>query len=673
MRKSYSETIQTYPVNAESDPAQITARRNRYRLGIFLGIFLLSGSVGLTYTFIRPAVYQSTATLLVTLAEPATSIMPAITDPPTTRIDVERFPRNDDPHYAAIQRQVLASPELGNKVRERLSGKEAPLLADNATGLDDELEAVLVGDTNMIELHAQGPQPERLPLLLNTWIEIYLTLQADAEKNAAASTLITLQQQLQELTAKLAAKRQQLEQFRQRYDIISAESLENPTPAQLKGLQESLNKASEKEAAAKAQWAALKDAIAQGKPVLPNQDLVRLDQLQSRADQLREQLKQLGERFTPKFMAIDPDIVSVTKNLEKLEKQIADARQQSQQRVLTEAERELVSAHQTVVDLQQQLTTRKQTAQAFTARFAEQKTLQQEVAQLEQIYQQKQTRLVQEEIAHQQNFPKVTVLNQPTLPVTPIYPNYWRDAGFSVAGSLLLGILAVGLYELLNRSPEPSARSETRLHVYAIPETRLTAVSRAPLSSVDQPALTQTPPHFELTVAEVSALLAVADPAGRLLIALLLSGLSIEEVITLRWEQVDLAVTTLQVAGANTRSIPLSGLLQMELTRQAQDLPTATDPVVQDQGNPLTVEDATAWLEDIAHEADVADPARVNPQQLRHTYLAFLVRQGLRLTDLEQIAGHLTPTVLAKYKTLSPPGLSRALEQVDWIYPALQS
>ncbi|MCC9000218.1 MAG: hypothetical protein LM522_12120, partial [Candidatus Contendobacter sp.] len=604
MRKSYSETIQTYPVDAESDPAQITARRNRYRLGIFLGIFLLSGVAGLTYTFIRPAVYQSTATLLVTLAEPATSIIPAITDPSTTRVEVERFPRNDDPHYAAIQRQVLASPELWNKVYERLSGKEAPRLADNATELDDGLEAVLVGDTNMIELHARGPQPERLPLLLNTWIEIYLTLQADAEKNAAASTLLTLQQQLQELTPKIAAKRQQLEQFRQRYDIVFAENLENPAPAQLKGLQESLNKASEKEAAAKAQWAALKDAIAQGKPVLPNQDLVRLDQLQSRADQLREQLKQLGERFTPKFMAIDPDIVSVTKNLEKLEKQIADARQQSQQRVLTEAERELVSAHQTVVDLQQQLTTRKQTAQAFTARFAEQKTLQQELAQLEQIYQQKQTRLVQEEIAHQQNFPKVTVLNQPTLPTTPIYPNYWRDAGFSVAGSLLLGILAVGLYELLNRSPEPSARSETRLHVYAIPETRLTAVSRAPLSSADQPALTQTPPHFELTVAEVSALLAVADPAGRLLIALLLSGLSIEEVITLRWEQVDLAATTLQVAGANARSIPLSGLLQMELTRQAQARPAATDPVVQEQGSSLTVEDATAWLENIAHEAD---------------------------------------------------------------------
>jgi hypothetical protein len=439
----------------------------------------------------------------------------------------------------------------------------------------------------------------------------------------------------------------------------------------LQGLQEALNKARERETTAKGQLAALKETTLQANPVLRTQDQARVDALQSRADDLREQLKQLGEKFTPRYMALDPDIVSMTQNLEKLERQIVDARQQSQKQAVAEAEREFFSARQTVADLQQQLTARQQAAQAFTARITEHKALQQELEQLEQLHQQTQARLTQEEIAHQQNFPTVTILSQPTLPSAPIYPRYARDAGLSLAGSLLLAILAVGLYEFLNRSPTAPARSEPHFHFFAPPETRPTAMPLTSTALPGQAALPQISPRLELTVADVGALLAVADPAGRLLIALLLSGLSLEEAISLRWEQVDLTTNQLQVVGASARSIPLSGLPRVELTRQAQDQPTATAPVVRRQGHPLTLEDATALLDCIAHDAGMAEPAGVIPQQLRHTYLAFLVRQGVRLTELERIAGHLTPTVLAQYKTLSPPNSRRPLAQIDRIYPAL--
>ncbi len=669
MHKLESGSIRTYSMDAETDSAQITVGRNRRRLGIFLGTLLLSSLVGLAYTFIRPAIYQSTATLLVTLAEPATARIQATTDTPT--MVTERSPRQNDPYYVATQRQVLTSQEILTQLSKRLSGKDTPELAGSANDLRDKLEAAPVGDTNMIELHARGSQPEGLPLLLNTWIEIYLTAQRNAERSAAASTVTILQQQVQELKPRIAAKRQQLDQFRQRHDIVSTENLENPAPAQLKGLQEALSKAREREITAKGQLAALKETTLQGNPVLRNQDQARVDALQRRADNLRERLRQFSDKFTPKYMALDPDIVSMTQNLEKLERQIVDARQQSQKQAVAEAEREFFSARQTVTDLQQQLTARQQAAQAFTARITEHKALQQELEQLEQLHQQTQARLTQEEIAHQKNFPTVTVLSQPTLPSAPIYPSYARDAGLSLAGSLLLAILAVGLYELLNRSPTAPARSEPHFHFFALPEMRPTAMPHTSTALPDQAALPQIPPRLELTVADVSALLAVADPAGRLLIALLLSGLSVEEAISLRWEQVDLKTNQLQVVGASPRSIPLSGLLRVELTRQAQDPLTATAAVVQRQEHPLTPEDATVLLDCIAHDADIAEPDGVTSQQLRHTYLAFLVRQGIRLTELEQIVGHLTPTVLAQYKTLSPPHSHRPLEQIDRIYPAL--
>jgi hypothetical protein len=67
----------------------------------------------------------------------------------------------------------------------------------------------------------------------------------------------------------------------------------------------------------------------------------------------------------------------------------------------------------------------------------------------------------------------------------------------------------------------------------------------------------------------------------------------------------------------------------------------------------------------------MVNPAEVTPQALRHTYIAYLVRQGVRLSDLERITGYMPPTALAAYATLSPPGSGMSLDSVARDYPAL--
>ncbi|MEO8411373.1 MAG: hypothetical protein ABI478_12465 [Propionivibrio sp.] len=57
---------------------------------------------------------------------------------------------------------------------------------------------------------------------------------------------------------------------------------------------------------------------------------------------------------------------------------------------------------------------------------------------------------------------------------------------------------------------------------------------------------------------------------------------------------------------------------------------------------------------------------------LRHTYVAFLVRQGIRFADLGQIVGRLSAQALASYQGLSPAGPRQPAEAIDRVLPALR-
>lgn len=94
--------------------------------------------------------------------------------------------------------------------------------------------------------------------------------------------------------------------------------------------------------------------------------------------------------------------------------------------------------------------------------------------------------------------------------------------------------------------------------------------------------------------------------------------------------------------------------------------------MLQTQGRPLRAAEAQALLACLVHDAGLTHPDEVSPEQLCHTYRAFLVRQGLRLTELGRMVGYVPATVLANYKPLSPPGSGRSLEEIEWLYPALR-
>ena len=126
---------------------------NRRRLRIFLLVLVASLLVSLSWTFLRPAVYQSSATLLVT--------------PPVINDKAGDIANSQ---HVELQRQVLLGNELRQAIRDTLAkarneGK-ASTTTITAPELEEMIDAVPVENTNLIQLIARGSDRQRLPAVI---------------------------------------------------------------------------------------------------------------------------------------------------------------------------------------------------------------------------------------------------------------------------------------------------------------------------------------------------------------------------------------------------------------------------------------------------------------------------------------------------------------------------
>jgi site-specific recombinase XerD len=72
-----------------------------------------------------------------------------------------------------------------------------------------------------------------------------------------------------------------------------------------------------------------------------------------------------------------------------------------------------------------------------------------------------------------------------------------------------------------------------------------------------------------------------------------------------------------------------------------------------------------------AHDAGIDGATQITSDCLRHTYVAFLVRQGIRFGDLVQLVGPMPAEILGMYSALSPPGSRVPREGINIEHPAV--
>ena len=177
----------------------------------------------------------------------------------------------------------------------------------------------------------------------------------------------------------------------------------------------------------------------------------------------------------------------------------------------------------------------------------------------------------------------------------------------------------------------------------------------------------------ELTGTEIAALLRAANDDGRLIMTALLSGLSAEEIGALDWDQIDLVAGTIRVNGEAPRTLPPNDPLRRLLAARRAAQPQAEGAVLRGpSGGPLPLDDIRSLVMYAAYDAGLDGADEVSLRALRHTYLVYLLRQGIRFADIGRIVGRLPQEELAAYMRFAPSQPRQPLEQIDPVLPALR-
>ena len=72
-----------------------------------------------------------------------------------------------------------------------------------------------------------------------------------------------------------------------------------------------------------------------------------------------------------------------------------------------------------------------------------------------------------------------------------------------------------------------------------------------------------------------------------------------------------------------------------------------------------------------ADDAELPDAAKIDAAQLRHSYLAYLARQGADLAALQDVVGRIPPSTRAAYARLAPTDGPRPRQEITLEYPGL--
>ena len=639
------------------------------RLLIFIIVFVLSVIFSLAYVYSRPALFRSYATLL-TVAQTAI-------DQQSSEADIQ---------HVAIQRQILTGQELLDETLTRLhQSQEQEYTQDSKLFLADlsafELRRMLtvqsVPETNLVELAAIGYQADILAPLINTWLEVYLQRRLSEIRQTTGLTIEVLQEELTGLEDKIVSKRSELKHFRKINEITSLgreNIFENQSLARFKGLNESLSVANEEMVKAKARLDAVNRAIAQGKAVVPSEDKREMDALRLHLQELRELLVEFDKRYTREYLALNPSLNVLPQQIKELENEIIKKRNYGKSIVLTDAEQAYDAAQQSVHEINSQLEEHKQEATEFSLKFSEQESLLSDLEGLELLQRSAQERLAQIEAKQAEKFPQVKVIERAFLPREPFSPDYTRDAIIAIVSSIILGLLGVWIVEFLTRKEEPK-NSISSVNVFRNMDPGLInsyqqkngQLKHNSAQSIAHNQSYQLEHDLlrELNDSELSTLLEASDIKARQLIALLMSGLNLEEIVRLTREDIDFNNDVININGENQRSIPLNRALK-SLFEQTEPCPAWNKGQ-----QAISLETLKAILVYAAVDAGLTETQDITADVISHSYILYLVKQGIRLSELEQIIGHVEPSALSQYSRYSPEKRGLPVSEINLLYPAL--
>jgi len=639
-----------------SPPPDPTGPARWRRWKVFFGVLLLASAVGLAIVYGRDPIYRAAASIL--------TVKPKAVDRRSEEADIE---------HVAIQGRLLLGEELLGRLAQRLAEEGD----DNIAGLDQLrsiLSVVPVPETNLLELRAEGEFPEQLQRAVNRWAESYEGFRAEEIEAATGRTTAELTDEQAQLQLKIEAARAELLSFREANDIVSLERGENRSLATLKGLNNSFNKAREALVEARARKMAIDEAIANGETVIPSEQKSDMTRMKLDVERTRAQVADLKQKYTQRYIDRDPVLKNLPGMLNEMERELSRALELGERTVKDEAQQDVATAQASVTTLERELIEHQDKVQKFTERFKEFKAMEQGLAGLEELANENNARLAQIQVQNLKKYPPIQVVEWARVPSRPIYPDYERDLMIALAAALALALFVTWLVEYLSERSRPSqATPYLGVRIYPDGQTQTLAAPQVHNQLNHEPTAVAAPPApanlpilpRELAGAELKSLMAVADPLTAGYAALLLSGISPYELPLLHAACFDSSGGRIEVPGASRREITIGHGAWRRL-----------EPVLADMADAkmaLPLPELDQRLVSGAREAQIADPGSINALSLWHSYVLYLVRQGIDASALAARAGAIPPDVHGTLMHFAPPGGNRPLSSIDFIHPILAS
>jgi uncharacterized protein involved in exopolysaccharide biosynthesis len=631
--------LRNYRIFADEYQQAGAPRRIPKRLKVFLAVFLPLLLAAQIYIFLQPAIYHSEASVL-TMA--ATAVDQASPDP--------------DLQHVNIQQQLLLGDAVLQITLETLQ-KQTVSLNLSIADLRAMFAITAITDTNLLKLSAEGSEPLLLRNAVNAWISAYQQTSANYMAQNSDKSRSTIKGELQRIAQQISDKSREIDLFRKQHDILSLDSTDNQAHSRLQGLNESLNNALEQEVNARAKMDAIHAAVKQGKPVIAESDSRGLAVLIEQAEKLRAKLAELRSKFTEEYILFNPNFRNIPEQLARLDAQIAEEKQAGTNVAAVIAEENYAAAHQAVIEMQLQLREHKQAVFDYTNQFAKHQALQQELEALENLQQETKQRLVDIDVKQRENIPQVELVDAASLPAAPISPDYRQESALAFPACLLLGLFAVWLSDYLQRENQPPGAENFPIAYLNPIITQALSEFSAPqsLSSEQIRSLEKAPVPRELSHAEISDLFIAADPQTQIIIALLLNGLSSAEILSLHSDSFELA--------EHCMTIPLSKR-KLRLTACTYAL------IERGRWTPhlSSQEEIDALLGCAAIDAGLFMPEQIRAELISFSYCLFLIRQGIKLSDLPKIIGPVKAERLLQLGKFSPEAASLTLEQINMDY-----
>ena len=634
--------------------------KNGKRILIFFIIFITGSLICTLYSYHRPAVYQCDAKLMIESASSALRI------------------QDTSPQKIALQTQVLLSRELLSKVVDDIGDENmfSELAGMTIPAMRSMIQVQTIPDSAIIKLVVRGPDSTVLPVIVNTWMACYVDLNSQIVKDNSEETRASLESQLETIKTKVSLKRNEIEVFKKEHDIVSMSREENTTLSKLRGLTESLNKASEARVIAEANLKAIQNAIKANKWAGNYTKNREMERYEEQADLLQEKLNDLETRYTPKFIEMDKDARLIVKKLNILTEKIKIIKQEIQAAALESAEQEITSSLAAEENLKKQIIENKTKVSAFSQKFSKYEALKQDLQGLEELQRTVQEKLVGIEIKSDTDRLEVRILETAVLPEKSAFPYYERDAGIGVGASLLLAISCLLLYDFLTKPEKKNYGQEG----YPVNYTQIlqspTAPNQIGYHNMPEPSripLTN-PVHFtELSEAEVYDIHTHADHTAQLCIAALFNGLTRNEIVLLQWHHISLEDNEIRTPGGSTRILKIFPHFRILIEKEESDSIDSNHFLIRnEQGKPITIDAMEEKILSAAVKASLNFPDFKGSFVLRNTYIAFLARQGVPLSEIIERVGHIPAEFHRKFESLHPSGVLISIQEAKTQYPAFK-